>query len=102
MRGSEKQIAWAEDIKENLLKTYAQFRADMEAKCPDEKIKAANLAGIDARVEAIKAAEYAGDLIDIFGDIHFTGNVEEDMPEILSVYRVHYANTPGQKAILCR
>lgn len=102
MKGSAKQIAWAEEIRANVVSSFDKFIEDIKAFDAPEEVKAANIAGCQERIEALNAAEYAGDIIDLFKDIRFTGNVDVDFPKVMAVYRVTKANTPGEKEILRR
>lgn len=102
MKGSAKQIAWAEEIRANVVSSFEKFIEDIKAFDAPEEIKVANIAGCRERIEALTSAEYAGDIIDLFKDIRFTGNVEVDFPKVMAVYRVTKANTPGEKEILRR
>lgn len=59
MKGTEKQIKWAEDIKAAMIPAmdWAIVNAPEQAKCIYEKVKT-----------AIENVEYAGDLIEVYGD----------------------------------
>lgn len=94
MKGSEKQISWANDILANINKTYADAE-NFPASESTKKVLA-------AQKQAINAAEYAGDIIDLFGKINFTGDVRHDLPFIVAVFRVVKPNTEGQKKILMK
>ena len=94
MKGSEKQIAWANDILANINKIYAEA----ENFPAPENVKKA----LAAQKEAINAAEFAGDIIDLFGSINFNGEVPHDLPFIVSVFRVRVPSTEGQKKILMK
>lgn len=102
MKGTEKQIAWATDIQANVIASFEKFIEDIKVFDAPEEIKAANIAGCQERIEALTAAEYAGDIIDLFKDIRFTGDSAKDLPKVVAVYRVTKANTPGEKEILRR
>ena len=102
MRGSAKQIAWAEEIRDNVVSSFEKFIENIKAFDTPEEVKAANIAGCQERIEALNAAEYAGDIINLFKDIRFTGNNEADFPKVMAVYRVAKANTPSEKEILRR
>ena len=102
MKGTDKQIIWATDIQANVIASFEQFILDIQSADVLEEIKAANIAGCHERIVALNNAEYAGDIIDLFKDIRFTGNVGVDFPKVMAVYRVTKANTPGEKEILRR
>lgn len=102
MKGTNKQIAWATDIQANVIASLEQFILDIQSADVPEEIKAANIAGCRERIEALNDAEYAGDIIDLFKDIRFTGNNEKDFPKVRAVYITTRPNTAGQKKILCK
>lgn len=102
MKGTDKQIAWATDIQANVIASFEKFVEDIKAFDAPEEIKAANIAGCKERIEALNAAEYAGDIIDLFKDIRFTGDNEKDFPKVMAVYNTTRPNTDGQKKILCK
>ena len=102
MKGSEKQVRWAEEIKNNVVSSFEKFAEDIKAFDAPEEIKAANIAGCKERIDALNAAEYAGDIIDLFKDIRFTGSNETDFPKVMAIYNTTRPNTDGQKKILCK
>lgn len=102
MKGTEKQIAWAEDIRRNVISTFQRYIEEIKNYDAPEEIKSANIGESNRRVDALNGAEYAGDIIDLFKDIRFTGDIEKDFPKVVSVYRITRPNTPGQKTILCK
>lgn len=102
MKGSEKQVRWAEEIRNNVVSSFEKFIEDIKAFDAPEEIKAANIAGCKERIEALNAAEYAGDIIDLFKDIRFTGSNETGFPKVMAIYNTTRPNTDGQKKILCK
>lgn len=75
MRGSEKQIKWATEIRDNVIKTYTEAIPILEDLAPNleayEKVKQL----LTARIELLKDENiHAGDIIDIFKDIRFNGD----------------------------
>lgn len=102
MKGTDKQIAWATDIQSNVIASFEKFIEDIQTFDAPEEIKAANIAGCRERIEALNAAEYAGDIIGLFKDIRFTGDNEKDFPKVMAVYNTTRPNTDGQKKILCK
>lgn len=92
MKGSEKQIAWAEELKEKAVDTFNHLK---DADPSEDGKKQA-----EVMIEAIKNAEYAGDIISIFKYVNFNGDWMHDIKEISSVYRVTVPETEGQKKIL--
>lgn len=102
MKGTEKQIAWAEEIRRNVLACFGRAIEYMKNMDTQEEIKTANIRDFVARVDALTSAEYASDVINLFKDIRFSGDLETDFPKVVSVYRVTIPNTPGEKSILCK
>ncbi len=98
MRGSEKQLKWANDLIQKI-KTAWEFAKN------DEKSKtlpgyAAGVATWDANIERLENADYAGDIIDLFKDIRFTDDQWHNLCDIISVYRIKMPYTEGQRKIL--
>lgn len=93
MKGSEKQIAWATEIRENIIHAFESSKSGIPAGHPV-------LAKIDGMIQRLNAAEYAGDIIDLFKDIQFNGDPRHDVPWIMAMYKVCPGMTDGQKAIL--
>ena len=98
MKGSEKQLKWANDIIRNI-------RAAWEVAKNDEKSKAmpgyaAGVAQWEERLDRLENADYAGDIIDLFKDIRFTDDQWHNLCDIISVYRVKMPCTEGQSKIL--
>jgi hypothetical protein len=102
MKGTDKQIAWATEIRSNVIASFWKFIEDIKAFDGPEEIKAVNIAGCRERIAALNDAEYAGDIIDLFKDIRFTGDVEKDFPKVMAIYNTTRPNTDGQKKILCK
>lgn len=102
MKGTEKQIAWATDIINKIIPVMEQAIADIKGMGGKEDIKAANIAGFTQRIDALKNAEYAGDVISAFGKVRLTGNQQKDAFAVLAVYRTTVPQTNGMKKILCK
>jgi hypothetical protein len=101
MRGSEKQIKWATEIRDNVIKTYTEAIPILEDLAPNpeayEKVKQL----LTARIELLKDENiHAGDIIDIFKDIRFNGDNEHDLECVISRYRFYSPITQGQRKIL--
>ena len=73
MKGTEKQVKWAEDIKANLLRTY-------EAVIP--MMPAADAEMMGNVIEMLNAVESAGDIITAYGDVKFNGDLQHDFGRI--------------------
>ena len=65
MKGTDKQIAWATTIQANVIGSFEKFIEDIKVFNAPEEIKASNIAGCRDRIEAMNAAEYASDIIDL-------------------------------------
>lgn len=86
MKGSKKQIEWATEIQANVVNTYMAAINYLKSNMPQdgqntERIRASINAYREA-AEIVMNAECAGDIIERFGDIHFTGDLMEDFAEI--------------------
>lgn len=102
MRGSEKQIAWANEIICKISSVLEQTAAHISQVPGNEEIKAANMAWIKQRIDALQSAEYAGDVIHIFGDVPMTGDFQKDFSRLLVAYRITLPGTDGESKILCK
>lgn len=98
LKGSEKQIAWAQEIKHNIKKAFdgatAHFDGLQDARAEEAK------ALVQGKWERLNNAKYAGDIIDLFGHIHFSGDAAQDFGKICAVYKTSAPQTEGQKEIL--
>ena len=94
MKGSVKQIAWATDILENINKAFEAAEAFPASPAHRERLNAMRA--------SINAAEYAGDIIHLFGHIHFNGDVKHDLPYIVSQFKIVAPTTEGEKKILMK
>ena len=95
MRGTEKQIAWAQEIAARVIKTWEALRE--ERKDSKNEYDFATV-----RIEAIKNAEYAGDIIDLFKDYKPNGDMQHDVMSLAAIYSINPGDTAGQRAILCK
>lgn len=98
LKGSEKQIAWAEEIKYNIRQVFDRSIAHFDGLQDIRKDEAKTL--VRERWGRIYDAKYAGDIIDLFGHIHFSGNAAQDFGKICAVYKTSVPTTEGQKEIL--
>lgn len=93
MKGTEKQVKWATEIRINIIKTF-EDAAEAE---PQIKTLA------QPYIDRLSAGDvYAGDIIDLFKGVKFNGDFRHDLPDVMAVYHVAVANTDGQHAILGR
>lgn len=98
MKGSEKQITWATEIRNNIINTFKASMAEIPA---DEKGQAVRdkINGMIARLEA---AENAGDIINLFKGVHFGDNLRNSVADVMTIYKITSPSTPGERAILGR
>ena len=93
MKGTEKQIKLATEIRSNLIKT---FESAIAAEPQMQNV-------IQPYIDRLSKDDvFAADLIDLFNGITFSGDMQHDLTNVMSVYRVTVANTTGQHAILGR
>lgn len=98
LKGSEKQIAWAEAIKYNIRQVFDRSIAHFDGLQDIRKDEAKTL--VRERWGRIYDAKYAGDIIDLFGHIRFSGDAAQDFGKICAVYKTSVPTTEGQKEIL--
>lgn len=75
MRGSDKQIMWASQILANVISTYESAKALMPSEA--DRIKT------DEAVSMLIGVEYAGDIIDAHGTASFTGDLNNNIGEVM-------------------
>lgn len=103
MVGTEKQVKWASEIRSNIIKTFQAVINDYTPMAATNAIIQENIAGLQARIDRLTVDNiYAGDIIDLFKDIRFSGDYKDDFSRVLSVYNVGSTNTNGQREILMR
>ena len=94
MRGSEKQISWSNEIISRLDGVLDDIVANIPARYNDQQ-KAMMTHMIEGMRSSIHAAEYAGDVIDLFKDV----KTPEDL---MGMWRTTLPETDGQRKILGR
>ena len=99
LKGSEKQIAWAETLKEDVESTLL-FALEHSYKQQDDPRAQKAVDFLTDKMERLNDAEYAGDIIDLFKHINFTGDRMADFRRIMAVYRTTVPMSVGQEAIL--
>lgn len=95
MKGTEKQIAWAQEIAERVIKTWEALREERKD-CKDEYDFAT------VRIDAIKHAEYAEDIIALFKDYKPNGDMQHDVMSLAAIYSINTGDTTAQRTILCK
>lgn len=98
LKGSAKQIAWAEAIKYNIRQVFNQAIAHFDESQDARKDEAKTL--VRERWGRIYDAKRAADIIDLFGHIHFSGDASQDFDKICAIYKTSVPQTEGQKEIL--
>ena len=94
MKGSEKQINWANEIIERLDSVMDSIIANIPSNYNDQQ-KAMMTNVIEGMRSSIHSADYAGDIIDLFKDV-------KTPQDLMGMWRVTVPNTPGQHKILGR
>lgn len=94
MKGTEKQISWANEIIARLDGVMDDFISNIPDRYNDQQ-KAVMTNMVEGMRRSIHDAEYAGDVIDLFKDVRTPG-------DLMGVWRVTMPNTPGQHKILGR
>lgn len=87
MRGSEKQIKWAEDIKVNVLAVISEAITACESSNISDAQKAAFVGQMNTLKFNVFNVEYAGDLIEVFRDVEPTGDYKHDISVLKSALR---------------
>lgn len=100
MRGSEKQIRWAEELIETVTNILAKGLEIIESEDVPEFNKETARTDIARKITGIKNAAYAGDVINLFKGIYQTDNPVDDFMTVMAVYRTRCRWSDGEKAIL--
>lgn len=98
LKGSEKQIVWAAEIQYKIRQILGWAISQIGPNPTLQEIEARDI--IRERYSRIYNAKYAGDIIDLFGHIHFSGDAAQDFGKICAVYKTSVPTTEGQKEIL--
>lgn len=96
MKGTEKQIVWATEIRTNVIKSLEFIKANARPQPqPGTRTR------IDDMIELLNEDDvYAGDIIDIFKHIRFGEDEVKNGLEVIATYRVTVPHTAGAKRIL--
>ena len=103
MKGTEKQIKWAEDIKVTVIKTI-ETMLTMTANDPRAKTDAAKarVAKVTRALEAVKACDNASDLIEVYQGVSSTKTERENIGMVVAKlsnkFRIEY--TKDQMALI--
>jgi len=86
MKGTEKQIAWAEEIKARTVKTINDTIAQINGmEAPADK-KTAAIAEQNRRMDVVNRIQYASDMIDGFKDVR-GDDLRHDISVINSAFK---------------
>ena len=89
MRGSEKQIVWANELKATVVKVLNDAVKMQKAVAPQ---LVENIKGFEALRDAVESFDgYAGDVIGMFGDYKarwLTGDISKDTWHLLDIIRI--------------
>lgn len=105
MKGTEKQIKWADEIKETVTKAIDQIVNEMVS---DPRYDANNakmaavVADAKAIAEAIKNVECAANLVFVYGDVRASMTSAEVWRTIRAARKFTVANNEEQKKLLNR
>lgn len=100
MRGTEKQIQWATKIQANVIRTLEEAIDMMGKVNAPEDIRRKNIEDTTEWLEAVKNAEYAGDIIDLFKDIPQTGDLNNRFGSLMSARRIKVPGSEAQRKLL--
>lgn len=100
MRGSEKQIRWAEELIETVTSILTKGLDIIESEDAPESNKETARVNIARKIAGIKSAAYAGDVINLFKGIYQTDDPVDDFMTVMAVYRTPCRWSDGEKAIL--
>ena len=98
MKGTDKQVAWATEIRQNVVAILNQTIEDIKATNGPEVAVKKLIGEINDKITALNEAEYAGDIIDLFKGI----KADSTPQKVFAVYNTRTPMTEGQKAILCK
>mgnify|MGYP004498081403 FL=1 len=87
MKGSEKQINWAEDIKINVLAIIADAIAACESSNISDEQKASFIGQMNTVKFNVENVEYASELINVFARVKHTGEYKADIKALKSAIR---------------
>lgn len=98
MKGTDKQVAWAQELRQNVTAILNKTIEDIKGMNAPESSANKLIGEINDKITALNEAEYAGDIIDLFKGI----KADSTPQQVFAVYHTRTAMTEGQKAILCK
>lgn len=89
MKGTEKQIAWATEIVNNINKVidYTIEKAVPTFNIPQDQ-KVAGIKKLESLKSSINSQAYAGTVIDHFNTFRCTGDMQADFNSLMSAIRI--------------
>lgn len=103
MKGTEKQVAWATKIRENVVKTFSSMFNVLPAIAPNQAAAKSAAEELQSRIDRLTREDvYAGDIISLFKDIRFNGDLQHDFNEVVAVYNVAVPDTVTARVLLGR
>lgn len=100
MKGSEKQIKWAEDIKAATIEAIEQGINVIQSQMAGHPQTAAVVANLEAQKQALIECESAADIIDCFSGIKASDPVEKRCNAFGAACRARKANNEMQRKLL--
>lgn len=103
MKGTNKQINWASDIRDGIISVMTDAINTFAAQAASNPIVQDNIDGLQERINRLSSDDvYAGDIIDLFCGVHLTGDCNADLGAVMSVYNVSVPATTGQRWLLVK
>lgn len=103
MKGTERQVALAEKIRDNVVTTFENMFPVIPAIAPNQAAAETAVKELQSRIDRLNSeGVYAGDIIDLFKDIRFNGDLQHDFNEVMAVYNVTVPYTTTARALLGR
>lgn len=101
MNGTEKQVAWATEIKDHMIETLEKVMVDAK-RATEETGNPLMETTVSIWLEAAKEHDIAGDFIDCFGDITWTGDHRKDFSKMAAYYKITTPMTTTAHSLLCK
>lgn len=92
MKGSEKQIKWAKEIKVNVLAIIADAIAACQSSNVSDAQKTAFIGQMNAIKYNVETVDYAGELINVFASVKHTGDFKVDLKAFKVALRIGDVN----------
>lgn len=102
LSGTEKQVTWATELRQKVVNALDKSIPDFKRVAPTKEAFEQAESMVKKMIGNLKSADKAGDIIDLFKDVSFSGTTEEVFGKIMAVYNVTVPKTTGQRKILGR